>query len=74
MREAIFAERRQAVASLARDILLVVREQGIGLDAERRRDAQGAIDRLVSRFSYCPDCAADVASLLIRRRFQDLVL
>jgi serine protein kinase len=74
MREAIFAERRQAVASLARDIVLLVREEGVGLDAERRRDAQATIDRLVSRFAYCRECAADAASLLVRRRFHDLVV
>ena len=74
MREAIFAERRPAVARLARDILLLVREDGAGLDGERRREAQATIDRLVGRFAYCRDCAADVASLLVRRRFQDLTL
>jgi hypothetical protein len=74
MREAIFAERRPAVARLARDILLLVRENGAGLDGDRRREAQATIDRLVGRFGYCRDCAADVASLLGRRRFQDLTL
>ena len=74
MREAIFADRRQAVALLARDIVLVVREEGVGIDQERRRDAQATIDRLVARFGYCPNCAADAASLLVRKRFQDLVV
>jgi serine protein kinase len=74
MREAIFADRRQSVASLARDIVLLVREEGVGLSAERKRDAQATIDRLVARFGYCPNCAADTASLLVRRRFQDLVV
>ena len=31
------------------------------------------IDRLASRFGYCSACAADAASLLVRKRFQDLV-
>jgi serine protein kinase len=74
MREAIFSDRRQSVASLARDIVLLVREEGTGLDSERRKDAQAAIDRLATRFGYCPSCAADAASLLVRNRFQDLVL
>jgi serine protein kinase len=74
MREAIFAERRQSVASLARDIVLLVREGGSGLDVERKRDAQATVDRLVARFAYCPNCAADAASLLVRKRFQDLVV
>ncbi len=74
MREAIFADRRQAVAALARDVVLLVREEGVGLDSERRGDAQGCIDRLVARFGYCRECASDMASLLVRRRFHDLIV
>jgi predicted Ser/Thr protein kinase len=74
MREAIFADKRQAVASLARDIVLVVREEGIGIDAARRGEAQATIDRLAARFGYCSSCAADAASLLVRKRFQDLAI
>ncbi len=74
MREAIFTERRPAVARLAKDVSLVVREDGVGLDAERRRDAESTIERMVSRFGYCRNCAGDAASVLVRRRFQDLVI
>ena len=73
MREAIFADRRKSVASLARDILLLVREDGVGVDPQHRQDAQATIDRLAARFGYCANCAADAASLLLRKRFQDLV-
>ena len=74
MREAIFADRRQAVARLARDIVLLVREEGSGLDARsKRREAEATIERLVARFGYCRECAADAASLLVRKRFHDLV-
>jgi hypothetical protein len=74
MREAIFAERRHAVAALARDVVLLVREEGVGLDAQQRRDAEATIDRLVMRFGYCRECAADMTSMLVRRRFHDLVV
>jgi predicted Ser/Thr protein kinase len=74
MREAIFADRRKDVAAIARDVVLLVREEGTGLDAARRREAEATIDRLVSRFGYCRDCGADVASLLVRRRFHDLIV
>jgi serine protein kinase len=74
MREAIFSDRRQAVALLARDVVLLVREDGVGLDADRRRDAQGTVDRLAARFGYCASCAADAARLLMRKRFQDLAI
>jgi predicted Ser/Thr protein kinase len=74
MREAIFADRRRAVAELARDIVLLVREEGASLDGERRQDAEGTVERMTARFQYCRECAADAASLLIRRRFHDLVV
>ena len=74
MREAIFADRRKDVAAIARDVVLLVREEGSGLDAARRREAEATIDRLVARFAYCRECAADVASLLVRRRFHDLIV
>jgi serine protein kinase len=74
MREAIFADRRQAVATLARDIVVLVRDDGVGVDPERKREAQAAIDRLITRFGYCTSCAADAASLLVRKRFQDLAV
>jgi predicted Ser/Thr protein kinase len=73
MREAIFADRRQAVARLARDIVLLVRDEGVGVSADRKLAAEGVIDRLVARFGYCTECAADAASMLVRRRFHDLV-
>lgn len=74
MREAIFADRRESVAHLARSIVLLVRDEGVGLDQQQRREAEGAIDRLISRFGYCRECAADAASLLLRRRFQDIIV
>jgi predicted Ser/Thr protein kinase len=74
MREAIFAERRQAVARLARDIVVLVRDEGVGIDAERRRGAEETIERMSTRFSYCRACAGDAASLLVRKRFHDLVI
>jgi serine protein kinase len=72
MREAIFAERRPAVAKLARDLVVLVRDAGVGLDAERRSAAEGTIERMIQRFGYCRNCAADAATLLVRKRFNDL--
>jgi len=72
MREAVLAERRPAIARLTRDIVILVREDAAGLDAQRRRDAEGALERLVS-VGYCHSCAADAASMLIRKRFHELL-
>jgi serine protein kinase len=72
MREAVLAERRPAVARLTRDLVVLVREEGSGLDAERRKNAKDAIERMV-KMGYCENCAADAASALLRRRFHELV-
>ena len=74
MRDAIFADRRPAMAILARDIVIAVREGGVGLDSHRKKDAEGVIERLISRFGYCRNCAGDAASMVVRRRFHDLVV
>jgi hypothetical protein len=62
------------VARIARDLGLLVRDEGTGLDAERRRQAEATIERMIARFGYCRNCASDAASMLVRRRFQDLVI
>jgi predicted Ser/Thr protein kinase len=74
MREAIFADKRPEIAGLARDIVILVREDGAGLEAERKKRAEAAIERMASRFGYCRHCASDASSLLLRRRFQDLAV
>jgi predicted Ser/Thr protein kinase len=74
MRDAIFADRRPAMAMLARDIAMMVREDGTGLDAQRKKDAEGVIDRLITKYGYCRSCAGDAASMIVRKRFHDLVV
>jgi serine protein kinase len=73
MHEAIFAERRPAVARLARDLVLLVREEGAGVDGEHRRAAEATIGQLIARFGYCRECATDAATVLMRKRFHDLL-
>ena len=73
MRESIFSDRRPAVAQLAKWIVILVRDTGQGLEADQRRDAEATIERMIARFGYCRECAADAASLLVRKRFNDLV-
>jgi predicted Ser/Thr protein kinase len=72
MREAIFADRRQAVARMARDVIILVREEGVGLEPAARRDAESLVASLIKR-NFCSNCAADAASTLVRRRFADLL-
>ena len=73
MREAILGDRKPAVARLTRDLVILVREDAVGLDMQRKKDAEEAMERLTTRFKYCRNCAADAASTLLRRRFAELV-
>jgi predicted Ser/Thr protein kinase len=72
MREAVLADRKPDVARLTRDIVILVRDDAVGLDTARRRDAEAAVARL-ERIGYCRNCAADAASSVIRKRFADLL-
>ena len=74
MRETIFAERKKEVALIARDIVMLVRENGNNLDAKSKKTAEATIAQLEKRFGYCRSCAGDMTSLLVRNRFQDLVV
>jgi hypothetical protein len=74
MREAILNDRRPSVALLARDVVILLREQGSGLDKDRKRDAEAVIERMITRFGYCRSCAGDAVSMLVRKRFNDLVV
>jgi len=73
MQDAVFAERRVQVAKLARDILLLLRESGSGLDDARRREVRAAIDRLIERFGYSDASVADAATQLVKERLGELL-
>jgi predicted Ser/Thr protein kinase len=74
MREAIFGEKRKDVAKLARDMIIAVRDEGTGLDPAHKRDAEATIERMIQKNGYCRNCAVDAASMLVRKRFHDLVV
>ena len=73
LREAVFGERRSAVAKLCRDVLLLLKENGAGLDAARKAAAQRAVDQLKSRFGYEDGSASDAAVALVRERLASLL-
>ncbi len=74
LRDAIFSDKRNEVARRARDIIVLVRDEGAGLDANAKRDAREVLDRLSQRFAYCDNCAADMASMLVRKRYNDIII
>lgn len=74
LKDAVFADKRGDVAKRARDVVVFVRDEGSGLDDARRREARNVLDRLASKFGYCDSCAADMASMLVRKRYNDLIV
>jgi len=75
VKEAYFTERRSFVADVVRDMLTLLSPdntgQVAGLEADRRRDAQAAVDRLINNFGYCPQCARACLGELLRARYAD---
>lgn len=73
LREAVFAERRTSLARLCRDILILEREDGAGLDEARRSAAARALTELELRFGYERTSAGDAAAALVRERFHQML-
>jgi serine protein kinase len=73
LREAVFAERRGAVARLCRDVVVLVREEGAGLNDQQTSAARAVVAELEKRFGYDESSAADAALALVRERFADLL-
>lgn len=73
VRDAVFKDRREALAKLVRDIVVLVREEGAGLDDEQKQLASEFLDRLCSEFHYERESAADTAAMLVRLSFAELL-
>jgi hypothetical protein len=74
LKDAIFADKRIDVAKMARDIVILVRDEGAGLDLNRTRNARASLDALAKQFGYCDACGVDLASMLLRKRYNDLIV
>jgi serine protein kinase len=73
LREAVFAERRSAVAKLCRDVILLLKEAGSGLDTARKAAAERTVQQLKTRFGYENGSASDAAVALVRERLASLL-
>jgi serine protein kinase len=77
VKESYFTERRSFVAAMIGDMLTLLADnpqaqaQALGMPSDRRRDAQAAIDRLLSSYGYCQLCARDSLGELLRARYAD---
>ena len=72
--ELSLAAAQAAADKQARDIVVLVRDEGAGLDDARRAEVREVLTQLASRFSYCDACSADMASMLVRKRYSDLIV
>ncbi len=73
LRDAVFAGKRVQVARLARDLVILVRSEGSGLDSQQRQAAQNCLDKLCAEHGYEPSSAADAAGALVTERFGELL-
>lgn len=71
LRDAVFGEKRTAIARLCRDLVVVLRGQGTGISAARRAEILAMLGRLQSRFGYEESSAGDAAAALVRERFAE---
>jgi serine protein kinase len=74
LRDAVYADRRPTLARLCHNILILVREEGVGLDAAHREEAEHVLERLVADFGYSEASAADAAGALARERYAEYLL
>jgi predicted Ser/Thr protein kinase len=70
LKDATYAERRKHVVAIARDLMVLVADEGVGLDAEARRRAETTLRNLEAE-GYCRACARDAASALLKERFAE---
>jgi predicted Ser/Thr protein kinase len=74
MQEAVFVERRGAVAKLIRDVVVVLRDKNVKLETSRKQEVLAVIERLKKRYGYEESSAADAGAVLIRERFSDFLV
>lgn len=73
IRAAVFADRQVVVARLCRDVVVLLREEGTGLDDQQRKAAKDVIAELSRRFGYEEASVTDAALALLRERFAEIL-
>ncbi len=72
LQAAAFDQLRKPFAALLRNLITLLRDEGKGLAASKRKEAEGAAERLFS-LGYDRYCGGDAVSVLLRDRYTDLV-
>jgi serine protein kinase len=71
LRDAVFGEKRTAIARLCRDLVVLLRAEGTGISEARRTEVRAMLERLRTRFGYEESSAGDAAAALMRERFAE---
>jgi serine protein kinase len=70
LRDAVFAERRGALADLVRNVVIQVRDSGAQLTLKEQQDSERTLQRLCDEFGYHRSSASDAAAVLVRDRYK----
>lgn len=73
IRDSVFADKRLALARLCRDVVVLGREDGSGLDLARTAAAERTIVAICEKFGYVRRSAVDSAAMLVKLRFSELL-
>ena len=68
LRDAVFEERADALGRLCQNIVVLVRDEGVGLDENQRKQAESALAELRQRCGYNDSSAADATGAGITDR------
>jgi serine protein kinase len=73
VKESYFTERRSLIATMLRDVLVLLSESPSPpvLEESRKRAAQGALDRFLHDYKYCRNCARACLGELLKARYAD---
>jgi predicted Ser/Thr protein kinase len=72
LRDVFFQDRRRQVVSIARDVVVLITDEGSGLDADARRRAEEVLRDLRERRGYEDRSARDALGALLKDRFVEV--
>lgn len=70
LRDAVFEERKAALAALGRNMVVVASGEGSELNAKERQQATEAFTNFCQEWGYIKETAIDSLTVLVRERFQ----
>ena len=69
LKEAFFAERKDELQNINENFLKYTSDEAGQLDAKETEQVEAMLNRLVTQYGYCKDCARDTVGYLVRHRY-----